>query len=210
MFLTSAESCAPRRYRTAAELAQRYIASCAETDGRDVDTPIVTVIPGSEPPMFTCHFIGWDASKAGKTFVDPYQAKLAALKAAAPEKDAPVPTLPKLRKTPVKGPELNGGGAVNGSNDGDASAAAPPTPLRPGVPSVASGAAAEIITAAGSKVIAYDELKGMDASTGVDMTQKESYLSDAEFRSVFEMTKDEFGKMALWKKQAAKKKVGLF
>ncbi|KAJ3427674.1 villin [Anaeramoeba flamelloides] len=42
-------------------------------DGRSKDTPIIRVVAGFEPPLFTCHFLGWDNSKAGK---DPYALKL--------------------------------------------------------------------------------------------------------------------------------------
>ena len=50
----------------------------------------------------------------------------------------------------------------------------------------------------------------MDATSGLEMTQKESYLSEDEFKEIFGVVREEFGKLALWKKQAAKKKVGLF
>ena len=49
-----------------------------EQNGYAADTPIITSKSGSEPPMFTCHFLGWDATTK-KRFVDPYEAKLAAL-----------------------------------------------------------------------------------------------------------------------------------
>ena len=39
---------------------------------------------------------------------------------------------------------------------------------------------------------------------------KETYLSDAEFQEVFKMARDEFEKLALWKRNNAKKSVGLF
>jgi hypothetical protein len=43
-------------------------------DGRDPDLPIIRVIAGEEPPMFSCHFHGWDAEYASKrSFKDPYQ-----------------------------------------------------------------------------------------------------------------------------------------
>jgi hypothetical protein len=44
----------------------------------------------------------------------------------------------------------------------------------------------------------------------VVVTEKESYLSDAEFAGAFGMGKAEFAAMPLWRRQAAKKKVGLF
>lgn len=47
------------------------------TDGRAKGTPIVRVIAGSEPSMFTQHFRGWDADYLTKQiFMDPYEAKL--------------------------------------------------------------------------------------------------------------------------------------
>lgn len=59
------------------DVAQEYINTAS--DGRDPDTPISLVAPGNEPPMFTQHFRGWDAALTDKkTFLDPYQAKLAA------------------------------------------------------------------------------------------------------------------------------------
>ena len=51
--ITEAESY--KRQATSGKLqAARYSA----------DTPVVMVHSGSEPPMFTCHFLGWDSSKA--------------------------------------------------------------------------------------------------------------------------------------------------
>jgi hypothetical protein len=41
--------------------------------------PILQVSAGAEPANFTCHFLGWDSSTA-KTFEDPYEAKMKALK----------------------------------------------------------------------------------------------------------------------------------
>lgn len=194
--------------REARVLASKYVAACAETDGRDVDTPVTSVAAGAEPPMFTCHFIGWDASKAGKGFVDPYEAKLAAARAANPPSASPDAELrPKLRKTPTKEQDQQ---QQQPTAAAAAAATASPTPVKVGAPSPASGASVDVTAAPGSKVIAYAELQTMDASAGIDMTRKESYLSDAEFTKVFGVTKEAFGDMALWKKQAAKKKVGLF
>ena len=226
--------------REASALAAKYVEACAATDGRDVDTPVTTVAAGAEPRMFTCHFIGWDdSSKAGggKAFVDPYEAKLAAARAAnPPDEDATAKSpaffeRPKLKKTPEKNNKSptkginstvngngNGGGAAAKSMNGSSSSAADAPWVAPaaamnvkvGAPSPASGVAAEVTHPPGSKVVPYTELQTMDAASGLEMTQKESYLTDTEFKAVFGLDKEEFGKLALWKKQAAKKKVGLF
>ena len=56
-----------------------------------------------------------------------------------------------------------------------------------------------------------EELKALTASTAdVDVSQKEGYLSDADFQAAFEMDKDAFKKLAKWKQTKLKKKVGLF
>lgn len=45
----------------------------------DDDTPIFRVSAGFEPPNYTSHFLGWDASKAGELGEDPYLKHLAAM-----------------------------------------------------------------------------------------------------------------------------------
>ena len=39
---------------------------------------------------------------------------------------------------------------------------------------------------------------------------KQNYLTDAEFQTVMDMTKDDFAKLPKWKRQAKKKETGLF
>ena len=68
------------------EVAQAYI----KQQNYDELTPIVRVHSRSEPPMFTCHFLGWDAS-LNQAFVDPYAAKLAAIAAKEQQKLEDVP-----------------------------------------------------------------------------------------------------------------------
>ena len=63
---------------------------------------------------------------------------------------------------------------------------------------------------AGSATFSRAELAAMDSSVGIDMGRKESYLSDGEFAEVFGMERGAFDAMPLWKRQAAKKKAGLF
>lgn len=54
------------------EVAENYVSAAASKDGRDPSIPIVVVQAGREPPMFTCHFLGWDAD-AAQRFEDPYE-----------------------------------------------------------------------------------------------------------------------------------------
>ena len=53
-----------------------------------------------------------------------------------------------------------------------------------------------------------DEL--MKPIDGVDWAQREDYLRDDEFKKTFGMERNEFSKLPKWKRQSAKKKVGLF
>jgi hypothetical protein len=43
-----------------------------------------------------------------------------------------------------------------------------------------------------------------------DVAHKEAYLSPEDFEKIFNMTKDEFDKLAKWKREKAKKAAGLF
>jgi hypothetical protein len=148
--------------KSALETAQAYIRGA--NDGRDEDCSLMMIKAGNEPPMFSMHFIGWDPELANKNkFIDPYEAKLAAMKAANPEpvEEAPAP-------------------------------APAPAPV--------------IASFSETKTLA--ELQaGCD---GIDVTQKQNYLSDEDFQSVFGMDKAAFNGLPKWKQQAAKKKNGLF
>lgn len=63
----------------AIEYAQQF--ATAAQDGRDPNLPIMRISAGSEPVLFTSQFVGWDPEFAKRNvFVDPYQAKLDALK----------------------------------------------------------------------------------------------------------------------------------
>lgn len=70
-------------------IANAYI----ELNKYSPSTPIVKVKSGSEPPIFTANFLGWNP-EAKKKFIDPYEAKLAAALAANPPEEAPAPPPP--------------------------------------------------------------------------------------------------------------------
>lgn len=53
------------------------------------------------------------------------------------------------------------------------------------------------------------DLKANNAP-GSDPKNKELYLADDEFKAIFGCTQDEFAKQPNWKREAAKKKSGLF
>ncbi len=62
----------------------------------------------------------------------------------------------------------------------------------------------------GQKTFSYDELKELKGESGIDMTAKEKYLSDEEFKKVFSKDKSAFLAQPAWRQQLQKKEVGLF
>jgi len=66
--------------KMAFETAIEYVKNA--TDGRSPDTPILKVVAGHEPRLFTCHFLGWDPVRAAAK-EDPAEAKLRAAKGAS-------------------------------------------------------------------------------------------------------------------------------
>lgn len=58
----------------------------------------------------------------------------------------------------------------------------------------------------------YDQLKAKSDNpvTGIDFKQREAYLSDEEFQTVFGITKEAFYKLPKWKQDMQKKKFDLF
>jgi outer membrane biosynthesis protein TonB len=60
------------------------------------------------------------------------------------------------------------------------------------------------------KQYAYAEIIGETKPAGIDPTKKEAYLSDAEFKEVMGVTRENFTTMAKWKQQNLKKEKKLF
>ncbi|KAG7401082.1 hypothetical protein PHYBOEH_002965 [Phytophthora boehmeriae] len=208
--------------REAMNLAHKYL-EVAKSDGRGAGTPIVAVHCGNEPLLFTGNFVGWDSEFFSKSeFLDPYEAKLKKLKEEK-EKNAPkdlpgtitneqfreetpapapvaaraVPVLPTEVPSPVKAASPK----AAPSPQKIASPKAAPSPQKVASPTAkATGSSGETFT--------YEQLK--EGVEGIDITVKENYLSDAEFQTVMEMSKDEFAELPKWKQQAKKKSVGLF
>merc|ERR1719401_3116923 len=75
--------------REAMASAAKYIEAAAARDGRDEECPIVQISCGGEPKAFTSLFVGCDAARfESQAFMDPYEAKLAAMKAEKAKRDA--------------------------------------------------------------------------------------------------------------------------
>jgi hypothetical protein len=167
---------------SAMEIAKSYVETA--TDGRAKDIPIVRIVAGSEPPMFTQHFRGWDSDMLLKqTFIDPFEAKMKALK----EKEAAEEAATKDLAGTITIDDIM---APKGKEVPTEHIIPPPS---------AEG------------YVPYELLKGIGkAIEGVDADAKELSLSPKEFKEVFGMTAAEFSKMPKWKQVAAKKQADLF
>ena len=68
-----------------------------------------------------------------------------------------------------------------------------------------------VATTSSSGTYSYEDLKSNNFPDGaVDLTAKETFLSDSDFEAVFGQDKGTFNAQAKWKRDAAKKKHGLF
>jgi hypothetical protein len=196
--------------KAAGEVARKYIAACAETDGRDASTNIITISAGSEPPMFTCYFLGWDA-KAAEVFVDPYEKRCQELKSTASFAVKPSWAKKQLKHTPdpemTKVEEEQAGGGESKAAAEDAEEVAAPAAAAAAAPAPAAAAAAPA-----EGTFTYAQLKGnpCEVHDQIEKSKKEQYLSSAEFQEVFKMDKAAFEKLAGWKRKKSKMSVGLF
>jgi len=149
-------------------------------DGRSKDTCVYKVTAGSEPPNFTCHFLGWDFSKA-TDFSDPYAKSLQALGSA-------------------KGMAPNAAAAGGGGG-------APPAMNR--APSVKVQASDIGYKDWRTTSYSLAELQ-KGCPSGCDPQRREYYLSDDEFNKVFKMDKATWEGHPKWKKDQARKANKLF
>jgi len=173
-------------------------------DGRHADTPVFKVMAGSEPPNFTCHFHGWDDKKANQ-FDDPYITALAAVSGSKP---------------PVAGKDAKdakaGGSPAPAAAAGSAAGGKFNVKLSPQMAKAKTPAKAELVTAAdigyadwASSKATADEVRANKVAN-MDPAQKELYVSDSEFHTIFKMDKQAFIKLPGWKRTQAKQAARLF
>jgi len=166
-------------------------------DGRSANTPVFKVAAGSEPPNFTCHFHGWDDKKAS-SFEDPYAKALSAMGNA----------------------KLGAAGAAAGSAAGDSKSAAAgggkfTVALSPQMQKK-TPAKAELVTAADIGYAAWKDSKATadevrnNKVKNMDMANKELYINDAEFQTIFKVDKAAWQKLPAWKRTQAKQGARLF
>lgn len=182
-------------------------------DGRDPDSSVMTVTAGNEPGMFTRHFIGWDAKYFNSlTYKDPYEEKLKAMNSGDNVKKASTLNVPTLKQTPAKAENtpIPAVVSVPTLKQTPVKAVSTPTPSPAAVPPPLPSPALASVTKGGAKpVYTHDTLK-YTLPDDVDPTVKETYLSTAEFQTIFGSDITAFNAMPKWKRDAKKKEVGLF
>jgi len=62
----------------------------------------------------------------------------------------------------------------------------------------------------GIRCYRYEVLKGSEVPPDVDVAEKEKHLSEQDFESVFQMSKDSFDELPKWRRTSMKKEAGLF
>uniref|UniRef100_UPI00358FAFE8 villin-1-like isoform X1 n=2 Tax=Myxine glutinosa TaxID=7769 RepID=UPI00358FAFE8 len=157
---------------------------------RDVNTPIIIVKQGFEPPTFTGWFLAWDSFKwSGDHLYEVRRAEFGEGDAAkeitedldnyrqhnSSHHSASIPK--PVTRTPKSPGPFGGGNMMN-------------LPIFPLYNLLNKSA---------------DELP-----EGVDATCKEQYLSDDEFKNIMGVSKVEFSFLPMWKQQNLKKVTGLF
>jgi len=174
--------------KLALSLAEKYV--LAANDGRASDVPISVVSSGSESPMFTAAFLGWDHDKA-QEFEDPYEKKMRAIaaekaKASEPKTVAlkPTPNAPKAADTPQASPQAS------------------PRPVSPSPP------AAGYLDPTANRFPLADLQAG--APPGVDPKNRELYLSDEDFKKAFKMDRATYKIQKEWKQEQLKKEAKLW
>jgi len=185
--------------------AKKAAAKYITAKGYDADTPVLTIKSGAEPSVFTCNFLGWDATKK-VAFVDPYEAKLAALKAANPP--APAPSIPALKKvaTPEPAPPpASGAAAAPDVSDADA-------PKKRGSLTSAAIFDKDFADPGSNYAFNYEQLKvpAEQLPKGVDPRKREQYLKDEDFIKALGSPRGEFESLKPWKQNQLKKAAGLF
>lgn len=183
-------------------------------DGRPADTPVFKVMAGNEPPNFTCHFHAWDEKKAA-TFDDPYAAALKKQQGGAAAAASAGGSASSSAAVAAAGKDGKDGKDTKSPTNSKFTVALSPQMKaneKKGAPAKAERVTAgDIGFASWEKEGNYtaDEIRG-NKGVNIDLSNKELYIKDSEFQTIFGMDKAAWNKLPGWKKTDAKKKHRLF
>ncbi|KAL0590175.1 hypothetical protein ABG067_001819 [Albugo candida] len=204
-------------------LADRYLQT-VQSDGRGDDIPVIATHCGCEPLTFKGHFLAWDDQYFQQDdFIDPYQTKLKLLAAEKEKLTAEKETLLAEKEMVFAKKEVvsTDKGNVSGDKEkvsGEKNEEANDVSTKgqaSGEPNL-SMEAADLTQKSSSgdrnetvkSSYSYEQLlAGVD---NIDLTARESYLSEEEFKKVFQVSRADYIKLPKWKQQAKKKEVNLF
>ncbi|CAD7705124.1 unnamed protein product [Ostreobium quekettii] len=196
IFLWVGKDSRQQEKKGAFDLAQKYLEEVSKVNGRSCDVPITYVSSGQEPPIFKCHFVGWDDTKE-PAFVDPYDSKLKNF-----EEEQANSTATELLKVAQERTKafVDPLAKKEESQEAAATPAVTLTPVQP----------AEFKYKPLKDVFPYEKLKTMTAVDGIDPAHKEDYLSEEEFKEIFKKTRKEYKDQPAWRQVQNKKECGLF
>ncbi|XP_050922964.1 villin-1 isoform X2 [Lates calcarifer] len=192
--------------------AQEYLRT--HPAGRDPDTPIIFVKQGYEPPTFTGWFNAWDPHKwsdVNNANLNKSPGGMGGGSYRAP--GGPVSSPPLYR---VHGGDLSPRPSTPTSPStqrGQPSVSVTLSPSSSFTPS--SPAGGTVSPSAGGSGMYLDPQLLINKSPselpqGVDPSQREEYLSDADFENLLGTTRPDFQRLPKWRQNDLKKKAGLF
>jgi len=196
IFLWVGKDSRQQEKKGAFDLAQKYLEEASKVNGRSCDVPITYVASGQEPPIFKCHFVGWDDTKE-PAFVDHYDSKLKNFEEEQAQSSAT--ELLKVAQERTKAfvdPLAKKEEPQEAASTPDATL----TPVKP----------AEFKYKPLADFFPYEQLKTMTAVDGIDPAHKEDYLTEEEFLEVFKKTRKEYKDQPTWRQVQNKKDCGLF
>ncbi|KAJ3676277.1 hypothetical protein LUZ60_003689 [Juncus effusus] len=177
------------------DLAQKYIEQAILLEGLSADVPLYKVTEGNEPSFFTSNFPNWDARKANIPG-NSYEKKKAL-----------------LFKITRKLTMLARGKSMK-SSEKETRASARWGIVKDAMRSSSLFQLEETIEESGetASIFSYEQLKAHSENpvSGIDFKQREVYLSDAEFETVFGMKKNKFYNQPKWKQNRQKREADLF
>ncbi|KAM6176834.1 villin-like protein [Erethizon dorsatum] len=184
--------------------------------GRSLDTPIVLVKQGHEPPTFTGWFFTWDPYKwmNNQSYEEVMEGSLGSGSAISEI----TREITEITPSQWQGNRRTGPSALlalKGSRDSSQMERelGPSTSTRIASTRTSASSCVSDTCSAVSRNLPRERLMHQAASDlppGVDPARREFYLSDSDFQDIFGKSKEEFYSMAKWKQQQEKKKLGFF
>ncbi|KAI5617179.1 villin-like protein isoform X1 [Silurus asotus] len=176
--------------------------------GRDIQTPIISVKQGYEPPTFTGWFNAWDTHKwSGGLSYEEMKSKLSA--------SGSVSQITVNPNSVVLNRKSTGGEVLISAPGGpitEISSQNSKSESRPSKRDVNPRTDAPSFKTQSSANLSLEQLINKSSSElpqGVDPSKREEYLNDADFESLLGCSRNDFQRLPKWRQSDLKKKAGL-